>query len=393
LQSGSVEVNENKILIKHPIWVIGGEMLVSKAKMEALRIVGFYKDYNADVFRPAKMYSEAEAKIFTELLNRRLITFNRKRTSLHITSKGLDVLNKAGLGEGIGKYKLSENRLMARRHQNAKIAFFLNEIDVDVFLTDIPQRVTGSGFLSASKTRDKSGSNIIGKSKFNGLLYTKSQTYVIYNLTNMNSAVLPLPEENIFMRESIKAHNPVTVLYMCNCGLEQMLNNLLFSTPDYKKISCGYYDAIQEFSVPVCLVPINSLGLVQMQIMLTQDYKRKIAKDIFRQHFRQSKARWADGINSDVNKYLVVFFDFDIKRLQEALSVEKENLYVLVLKEQKAAVKLLLNSLNMSKVKVGTISKNEAFRILNIQSPQDKNLMQFLTADGIGIDVGEELIK
>jgi hypothetical protein len=85
-----------------------------------------------------------------------------------------------------------------------------------------------------------------------------------------------------------------------------------------------------------------------------------------------------------------VFFDFDVKRLEKALSVESENLYVLVLQGQGIAAEMLIRGRCKN---IGTLSIDEVFSVLAVQPPEDKSVIPFLTADGKGINVPENLNK
>ena len=353
-------------------------MLLSVAEMDLLKIIGVYREC------PTTHYQRAE---IVALLSHRLVRINKARTSYRLTWEGAKILTSACVQAEVDKNPRSEGRVLERRLQAVEIALFLNLLEANIFLEKVSKEVTNPGFLSTNVIRSLKSSNVLGISKFNGVIYTKSMTYITYNVSNEDELIFPQIDEEVFRREVIRANNPVKILYMKSATLDEMLYSLLNNVCKNGN-QFSYYSAIDEFSSPVCLVPLNACGQAQLQIMLTENYGEKVAQYLLKSEYVKTETPWADAIYAATGEYLLVFFDFDIKRLRKAMSVT-DKLLVLVLSEQETALDLLLDRKSITKF---TISREEVFSVLGIKPPECKNRKPFLTETGDGI-IAEEILQ
>jgi len=348
-------------------------MLISKAEMESLRVISVYKDAPAEILN-------TERYMLNTLLDLGYLKLNRAKTSLRLTKAGAEVLLSAGIPAEIETRSAGYMRMLERRMQSTQVALFFNSMDINVFSEDIPREILELRYLPTSVLRGNNYSNVLGMSKFIGLLYTVEFTYAVYNISNPTETFYPQTDEDIFTREIISANTPVKILYVSGRNLDEMAEGIVKQSPTEKRI-CGFEQAIERFNSPVCLVSMNDTGCNQLRIMLTEDYKEKLARDMLEEDYCYVNADFLDA--SFNGKYLIVFIDFDVKRLETALKIVN-NLHILVLKEQLPALRVLLNN---RKAVIYAIEAEKSFEVLGIPKPQDRSTEQYKTKEGGGVVV------
>jgi hypothetical protein len=351
-------------------------MLISKAEMGALRVVGMYKD------APAKI---AERYMLTELSDYGYLKFNRARTCLRLTEAGAEILLRAGIKAEVEVRSAGYMRVLVRRMQNAEAALFFNSIGIDVFLDNVPKEVSESVYLSSSALRRQKYANVLGMSKFMGLLYTGAETFAVYNTADMAEKLYPQTDEDVFTREIISANAPAKILYVSDESLNTMAESVSVSaqadmakTAESVPHGCTFAQAIWRFGVPVSLVSMCD-GENQLRIMLTENHRDRIARHMLTGGYSQVNADFVDA--KFKNGYLIVFIDFDVKRLEQALRIVKD-LHIIVLDEQLAALDVLLAE---RKVEVYSIEAKRLFDILGIPALENANLEQYKTKEGVGV--------
>jgi hypothetical protein len=349
-------------------------MLMSKAEMAALWVIGEYMD------APAKMLEGRQGFTLSTLLQQGFLKHNRERTCLRLSGEGAEILRLTGVE--VKEYGLrSKGRILERRLQNTEVALFFSEAGVDVFAKEIPQQIAEPMYLSAAIFRRQKCANVLGMSKFLGLLYTLAETYAVYNVSDTAEKFFPTTDEDIFTRELIRANAPAKILYVSEQSLVEMAQAVVQTPPAEKgKNGCTFYQAIKRFNVPVSLLSISDKASEnQMRIMLTEDYKMRLARFMLDTGCSPIVADFIDAKFAD--GYFIVFIDFDVKRLEQALRVIKE-LHILVLTEQLSALEILLKN---RKAETYAIDAHKAFEILEIPEPEDMNLAQYKTEEGVGV--------
>jgi hypothetical protein len=355
-------------------------MLVSKAEMEALKIVGVYMD------APAKILESPLGVALGELLSFGFLKHNKEHTCLRLTKAGAEILQSAGVV--VKEYMPQSGRTLERRLQGSRIALFLSGLEINVLnvlLEEAPKTILKPSYLSSAEIRRQKYGNVLGMSKFLGLLYSAETTYVIYNVSDTAEIFFPQTDEDIFTREIISANNPAKILYVSDKSLNEMAELVSEHSPTETKSEtqsrgCRFYQAIKRFNSPVSLVSMNE-SADQLRIMLTENYRQKLARHMLNASYLPVAA---DFVDAEFKKgYLLVFIDFDIKRLKQALSIIK-SLHILVLDEQVAALETLLNGRKCN-AEIYSINPQEAFEVLEIPEPVDMNLVPFKTKEGVGV--------
>jgi hypothetical protein len=344
-------------------------MLMSKAEITALKVIGEYMDASA------KMLSGTWGFALRTLLELGLLKYNRERTCLRLSEAGAEILR--GTGVEVKEYGLrSKGRILERRLQNSEVALFFNEIECDVFLERLPRIIDKPMYLSSSALRRQKSSNVLGMSKFLGLFYTAEMTYAVYNVSDTAEIFYPSTDEDIFTRELISANAPTRILYVSEQSLDEMVRIFTETTPaKMSKHGCTFYQAIERFDSPVNLVSMRT-GINQLRVMLTQDYKAKISRFMLDTGYRTVNADFLDAEFAD--GYFFVFIDFDVKRLEAAMKVS-EKLHILVLEEQLSALEILLKNRT---AEIYAISADKVFEILGIATPENMNAEPFRGDDG-----------
>jgi hypothetical protein len=355
-------------------------MLISKAEIEALKIVDAYYD------TPAKMVTSAVwGELFNELLKQGFLKYNRECTCLRLTEDGAKILQRVGIKTREYKFRAA-GRTMERRLQSTETAMLFSEIGANVLLNSLPKEseVVKPLYLSAAEMRRRKKENVFGMSKFIGLLYSAGITYGVYNVSSPAETFFPLTDEELFKRELIMANAPAKIMYIADCGLEKMAEAYVNTSPtetvENASPLADFYQAIELFTYPVCFVPIDACGVTQLQIMLTDNYRSKLARCMIDVDFRNPPANYLDAAFGD-NEHLIVFIDFDVKRLEKAIRLAK-NLNVLVLTEQENALRTLIKGYD---VNVCLIEADEVFSELKIPQLENKLLRQFTTEKGDGM--------
>lgn len=348
-------------------------MLISVAEMEVLKIIGLYKD------APAKSVKETNGDILSELLNYGYIRYNKQHTSLRLTKAGAEILLSVGVRAETDAHPLSESKKLNRRLQSTEATFFFNSTGVNVFTERPPQKVKEPEYLQSSVIRRQNTANVLAMSKFIGLLYSETITYVVYNVTDPTEKFFPQNDEDIFRREIISANNPAKIIYL-GSNLNEMVQSYAEKPPAKIKTktvsnAAGFYQAIERFSTPVCFVPMDESGKRQLRIMLTENYKEKLTRYMLSVSYHSVLADFIDARYGNTDKYFIVFIDFDVKRLETALKMVPK-LDILVLKEQVPALKALLKAPN---ARICSIKYDEAFEVLGIPPLEDKLLKPFFT--------------
>jgi thiol-disulfide isomerase/thioredoxin len=326
-------------------------MLISKAEMVLLKTVGVFMD------APAKMPGAEISGIWdfsaNEMLERGYLKYYKESNCLRLTESGAEILRCEGIE--VSEYMPQSGRALERRLQGAEMMLFLSELGIDTFLIQTPKKICEPVYLSSVMMRRQKFSNVLGMSKFFGLLYSAEITYAVYNVSDSAEMLSPKNDEDVFTREILSANAPTEILYVSDKTLIEMAESVV-NTPTAKKKSCkcGFCQAIERFDTSVCLVPMNDAGVNQLRIMLTEDYKAKLARYMINVSYSPVLYDFADAKFED--KHLLVFIDFNVKRLEDALKHLKK-LYVLTLEEQLPALEVLLKGR-----KVRSIKKQTHFR-------------------------------
>lgn len=351
-------------------------MLINKAEMEALRIVSEYMD------APAEIFKNMEDESLDDMLVRGYLKHNRELSSLRLTEDGAEILQRAGI-EAKEYVSQSKKRVLVRRHQGAKVAMFLREAGVDVFLKEKPLEITEPVYISAAEIRRHGKRNVLGRAKFIGLLYTSKVTYAVYDVSSPDERIYPLTEHDIFKRERIRVNNPEKVMYIADCDLSQMTQAYVTSPPaeivEDAPTPADFYQAIDLFPAPVCFAPIDTIGSIQLKIMLTENYREKLARYMLNVSYHSPPADFVDAAFK--GGFLLVFIDFDVKRLENALGAT-DKLSILIFKQQEPALETLLRD---RQAKIAYITPKEAFEALQIPPPKNWQLNQFTNEKGDGV--------
>jgi hypothetical protein len=346
-------------------------MLVSKAEMSALKIAAVYMD------TPAKMLEGEQGVVLSEMLERGYLKFSNDCSCLRLSAGGAEILRRAEVD--VKEYVPQSGRALARRLQGSQVALFLSSLGVDVFQKSVPKTIAEPVYLASAELRRQKCSNVLGMSKFLGLLYAPAETFAVYNVSDSAETLFPATDEDVFTRELICGNSAAKILYLSQQTLAEMSRVVVESAPaETSKHGCTFVQAIGRFNSPVSLIStLESAN--QMRVMPAVGYREKLARFMLGSGYSSVNADFVDA--KFAGGYFLVFIDFDIKRLEQALRLIK-SLHILVLSEQLSALDVLLKN---RKAEIYAIDSAKVFEVLDIPEPVDLNSQAHLLKEGGGV--------
>ena len=315
-------------------------MLLTHTDMDYLRIVAWCKDI------PAAATQYISPSILSMLLDLGLITQNKALTCYRPTLKGLSLLSSAGFDYPQDTRRHGMDAEFDRRLAMSEILLFFYYTGADVFLTSPTQYNSKLSYLPAFQLRRKRESNVLGHSRFAGLLYSRHMTYVPYFILPENNGIFLHAEEKTFKREYLNNKQPVSVIYTGQPSLTKLVDLVCYTgQPDKLEKSTSFVGAMKKFSPPVCFVPLSEDGARQLRIICIPDYKNIIINAVLKYKYRPPEQSWYDGETSE--GIWVVLFDLNLRDIDRIIKqANGKTVYVAVLDFQYEVVEKWLEGKN-----------------------------------------------
>lgn len=294
-------------------------MVLCRADLECLKLNAWCKDL------PQSITQEGYADISTQLILTGYLRKSKCGFSYRLTNKGYDALEKACILYERDKQYLGKGKTLTRRLELSKIVLFLYSLGADVFIENPTQIKRELCFMPSFSIRRAKASNILGGTRMTGFLYAHQNVFIPYYISDGNGGLYPGVEQMIFSTESLSNKKAPIVVYTGASELSELVHAVYHAeNKSFRTKAITFKKAIDEFTCPVCLIPLSQDGARQLRILCQPDYKTKLAKILLNKDgYVQSEFTWCDAINQKYAEPFIVGFDFNLKGFDKALSMAK----------------------------------------------------------------------
>lgn len=326
-------------------------MVLCHADLECLKLAAWCKDL------PQNLTQYIHADTSTQLILTEYLRKSKCGLSYRMTNKGYDVLEKAGVLYERDKQYLGKGKTLTRRLENAEIVLFLYTLGADVFIENPTQIKPELCFMPSFSIRRAKASNILGGTRMTGFLYAKQNVFIPYYMSDGNGGLYPGVEQMTFSTESLSNKKTPVIVYTGKAELSELVHAVYHA--DNKKFrtkAMTFKKAIDEFTCPVCFIPLSKNGARQLRILCQPDYRTKLAKILLsKDGYAKSEFTWCDAVNQKYSEPFIVGFDFNLKGFDKALSMAKgKKVHIALLDFQLETAKEYLKNKNAALYAVKT---------------------------------------
>lgn len=321
---------------------------------------------------------ECTALISTEtidlLLLYRYIRYSRNGISLRVTKEGHALLQKASLDfPADGQYRCSGS-VLERRLNSAYWIFWLKGSGVNRFLQK-PTLVEGLSFLPSFMLRRERGKNVLGGSRFIGILYAEKIAFTCYYVSDSYDGIYPIAEQRTFSSEFLTCRKKPKVLISGKPTYDELIK----ASKSYKATAStaeSYFDAVQKFRCEVCFVPMNDNGFRQLKVLSIKNYKKQILDAILPNDYELCKTTEYDALQKSTEEKYLISIDGNIPRL---IDRGDELIHAIMLTEHiKTAGKILKGS----NVIIHPVELKVIEQLLRITTPYPRKPIPYMTKEG-----------
>ncbi len=352
-------------------------MIFNNAEIEVLALCGLCKNL------PVSGCRNIPQDILCGLEYLGLIKQSKNGLGYRLTTDGEELLRLAEMNYSQDKIYVSYSDKFIRRMQTAEITSFFWRYGVEVFSTLQPTEKSRKVFLPSFVFRRQPAANILGGSRLTGFYYTPETVFVPYYITEDNKGFYPNVEQRTFYAETLALKRRPHVIYTGNGNLEEIVKAVKTHNEKPKRNTALYFDdAIEKFTCPVAILPLDENGMRQLRILEVPNYKQKLAKALLKEKYLPPKIPEYDG--RDKAEYYAIGIDCNIKRI-EGLVKNKIPTRLFVLPFQADTVE---NIVEGSKVSCYVLNIDDAELALGIKNPiPNVNDNPFKTEKGKYLDV------
>jgi hypothetical protein len=249
-------------------------MLLDIPNAELLKLVAVCKDIPVICqFNDTYLLGETNTG---RLLSEGLLTRSGDGRRYRVSNLGYCLLNSSGFACTPDVYRETDEAALVRRTQSSQVMLTLLLAGVDVFAPGVSQLTDERIFVYAGNIRrsQRTGKqNISGNTRFAGL----TRNYAFYYVKDPYGRLFYQSESRIIKallaQAGISLH-PV-IVYMGDS-----YQSLCIAVTGRAGKHASYRTAYDGFAVPVHLCPCNPDGAIQMRIMLQQDYRARLIRQL-----------------------------------------------------------------------------------------------------------------
>lgn len=262
-----------------------------------------------------------EPKVLLTLRNHKLIKLQSDLQSYKLTQGGKDVLEEFGCVYSEDA-RMNIKREAYRRKLNASlfvITLFLSEIDV--FFKNVHTLANAEcGFVSSLVIRQENNGKVLAGARFLGILKIWERVYIPYIVKHKNEWIIPHFEKETFTSQTsaMRSAKKVEIILAGN-SLEELWRNvhpIKKSTPEQNGLM-RFDIALEEMGCDYLLLPLNELGVMQMNVIKLRSYRERIVSALGFDILCDKELSDCDGKSGD--SPVVVGMDFNVKRISRAL--------------------------------------------------------------------------
>ena len=268
------------------------------------------------------------------------IRISRNNISIRVTPEGHAILEKAGKDyPSDGQYRC-DGAVLQRRLIVSRFIFWLKANGINSFIQK-PALTNGISFLPSFALRREKGRNVLGASRFVGMLYGEKTAFACYYVTDDNDGIYPDAEQRTFSLEVLTCRKKSAVIFTGKDNYAELVYTSINSKSTASSAE-SYFNAAQRFTCDVCFIPMSDIGFRQFRILNIKNYKKRIFDAVLPNDWEALKGRTSDAVRKSTGEKYLVAIDGNISRLQ---SISGESTHVIMLSDHiKTAEKMLKGS-------------------------------------------------
>lgn len=262
-----------------------------------------------------------EPQVLVTLRNHKLIKLQSDLQSYKLTQGGKEVLDEFDCMYSEDA-RMNIKREAYRRKLNASlfvITLFLAEIDV--FFKSVHTLANAEcGFVSSLVIRQENNGKVLAGARFLGILKIRETVFVPYHIKDKNEWIIPHFEKETFTSQTSAMRNIKNVeIILAGNSLEELWRNvhtIKKSVPEQNGLM-RFDIALEEMGCDYLLLPLNELGVMQMNVMKIWGYREKIVSALGFDTICEKELSECDGMSKE--SPVIVSMDFNVKRISRAL--------------------------------------------------------------------------
>lgn len=292
-------------------------MLLTKAEIEILRLCAWCKEL------PTRKSENLPTEIINELSACGFLRVTRNKLSYRLTPLGYEILQNAGYNCYTDTAYRTDEHIIARRHQGAETALFLNRFGTDVFV-DTPRAETRKDFYaSAYSIRTATKSTLLNTTQLIGLYYSGETMFVCYYVSDEINGLYANVEQRNFNMQTVTCGRKPFVIYMGANSLLEIADIVMTERcRNEKQTYDTYTEAFEKFECPVAIIPMNEDGIRTLEVLKLKDYRTQIAKAVLGEDYLPPENDHTDAISKSTGESYIVGVDCNIQRIKKAMELD-----------------------------------------------------------------------
>ena len=256
----------------------------------------FYSNYDCDFLRlcglcryiPTDLHERFNSIIFRKevisyMQEYKFIKMQSDKKSFKLTEKGRKVLgDMSWCFKQDARMNINRNGYK-RKIDGAKLTILLHLAGINVFCETLRQlNKSEIGYIVKTEIYNEYERKPLTNSRFLGLLKIYDTVYVPYYVEGYDDWLLPDYERETFMRLINEMHNVRNVkIMLVGESLMDLYQNVVCCDYPLEKLDRGkqyFRNALKKLRMDEVWVPLNQVGVLQMNIMTIPDYKERVVK-------------------------------------------------------------------------------------------------------------------
>ena len=322
----------------------------------------FYSNYDCDFLRlcglcryiPTDLHERFNSVIFRKevisyMQDCKFIKMQSDKKSFKLTEKGRNALNDmCWCFKQDARMNINRNGYK-RKIDSAKLTILLHLAGINVFCETLRQlNKSEIGYIVKTEIYNEYEQKPLTNSRFLGLLKIYDTVYVPYYVEGYDDWMLPNYERETFMKliNELKNVRNIKVMIVGE-NLMDLYQNIVCCDYPLEKLDRGkqyFRNALKTLRMDEVWVPLNQLGVLQINIMTILDYKERVVKALGATE-PPPEYNLCDGIHK--NGPVIISLDMNYRRslpaIKQAVRIDKDKpAFVICMKWQEEAYKKCL---------------------------------------------------
>ena len=323
---------------------------------------------------PKECTALMDAEILEMLLLYRYIRYSRNNICIRMTPLGHELLQKAGYSFEPDKQYRPKGSVLQKRMDNSHLIFWLKSKGINRFLQK-PNITDGYSYLPSFMLRREKGRNVVGSSRFVGILYAEKIAFTCYYVSDSCDGIYPVAEQRIFSSEFLTCRKMPKVLITGKPTFDELIKASKTSKATASTAE-SYFKAVRKFKYETCFVPMNDVGFKQLRILSIKNYKKQILDAILPNDYEPCKTSECDAVQKSTGEKYIISIDGNIPRLVDR---GDEKVHAVMLTEHIETAGKILKGSN---VIIHPVEINVIEQLLRITAGFPHNPIPFMTKEG-----------